>query len=150
MAKQVNRASEDKQLQTYYKWLRLKKWDTNYHHVGNELPANNPAMKQFAAIMRHKGKKRGFADIVILEQHNGYGALFIELKTKKGSASLEQLAFLHNVNNNGYLGVVAFGLEAAIKITEWYMGNSKEPIPVILKDRTRTGHLFKNVKEVYE
>lgn len=153
MAKQVRRKPkgvEDNHLRTYYKWLILKRWDINYHHVGNELPAGDAKMKRFAANLKHKGKKPGFADITILEQKNGYGALFIELKTETGSASLEQLAFLHNVNNNGYLGVVAFGLDAAMKITEWYMNESKEPMPIILKNRKRAGHVFENVKEVYK
>lgn len=128
---------EDKYLRTYYKWLQLKKWDTNYYHVGNELPVYNKRMQRFAANLTHKGKKPGFPDIVIFEQHQDYGALFIELKTEKGSASLAQLAFLSNANNNGYLGCVAFGLDAAMKITEWYMGGDKTPPPLIKKTRTR-------------
>ena len=80
--------------------------------------------------------------MVIFEQKQGYGALFIELKTKKGSASLHQLAFLHNANNNGYLGVVAFGLDAAIEITEWYMKEKDEPLPVKRVTRTRSGVEF--------
>ena len=136
------RGLEDKKLRTYYKWLQLNKWDANYHHVGNELPAYTPEMKRFAANLTHKGKKPGFADIVIFEQKQGYGALFIELKTKKGSASLHQLAFLHNANNNGYLGVVAFGLDAAIEITEWYMKEKDEPLPVNRVTRTRSGVEF--------
>ena len=141
---------EDKYLRTYYQWLQANRWDANYHHYPAELPTYTLEMKRFAAHLKHKGKSSGFSDIVILEQKNGYGALFIELKTETGSASLEQLAFLHNVNNNGYLGVVAFGLDAAMKITEWYMNESKEPMPVILKNRTRSGHVFENVKEVYK
>lgn len=121
---------EDKYLRAYYKWLRAKRWDTNYYHVANELPVYNDSMKRFAANLKHKGKKPGFSDIVILEQHNGYGALFVELKTSTGAPSLHQLSFLHNAENNGYLGVLAYGLKEAVKITEWYMTNSTEPLPV--------------------
>lgn len=138
----TRKRTEDRSLETYYKWLKLKKWDTNYHHFPNELPANNKSMQIFAANLKRKGKKSGFSDIVILEQHQGYGALFIELKTLKGSPTLHQLAFLHNVNNNGYLGCVAYGLDAAIEITEWYMGNKTSPIPLIKRKRKRNNIEF--------
>lgn len=137
---------EDKYLRSYYKWLQSKRWDTNYYHVANELPGKN--LGAFSNNLKLKGKKKGWSDISILESRHEYGHLYIELKTDKGSASFEQLAFLHNRNNNGDLGVVAFGLEAAIKITEWYMTDSTEPLPVIYKDRKRGGHTFENVLEV--
>lgn len=138
----TRKRTEDRSLETYYKWLKLKKWDANYHHFPNELPANNKSMQIFAANLKRKGKKSGFSDIVILEQHQGYGALFIELKTSKGSPTLHQLAFLHNVNNNGYLGCVAYGLDAAMEITEWYMGNKTSPIPLIKRKRKRNNIEF--------
>ncbi len=133
---------EDKYLRTYYKWLQANRWDANYHHYPAELPTYTLEMKRFAAHLKHKGKSSGFSDIVILEQKQGYGALFIELKTEKGNASLEQLAFLHNVNNNGYLGVVAFGLDAAVEITEWYMQELNTPLPVKKVVRKRKGIEF--------
>lgn len=142
------RGQEDKSLREYHKWLQYKGWDANYHHVGNELPASTPQMKRFASNLYYKGKKPGFADITILEQKQGYGALFIELKTKNGSASIHQLGFLSNVNNNGYLGVIAFGLDAAKKITEWYMNELDSPLPVVVKKRKRNGLVFDNSLEV--
>ncbi len=148
MSRTSTRGLEDKYLRTYYKYLQVKKWDTNYHHVGNELPAYSKEMQRFAANLKHKGKKSGFSDIVILEQKQGYGALFIELKTEKGRASLEQLAFLHNVNNNGYLGVIAYGLDAAIKITEWYMQELHTPLPVKMRKQTEKGIKFEYMEAI--
>lgn len=136
------RGLEDKYLRTYYQWLQANRWDANYHHYPAELPTYTLEMKRFAAHLKHKGKSSGFSDIVILEQKQGYGALFIELKTEKGIASLNQLAFLHNANNNGYLGVIAFGLDAAMKITEWYMSESNEPLPAKRMTRERQGIPF--------
>lgn len=142
------RGLEDKYLRNYYKWLKINKWDSNYHHVGNELPAYTMEMKRFAANLKHKGKKSGFPDIVIFEQHNGYGALFIELKTSKGTASLAQLAFLSNANNNGYLACVAFGFDEAKKITKWYMNDSKEPMPIKKIIRKRQGIEFEALEVI--
>ena len=141
--RKTGRQLEDEYLRTYYKWLRVMRWDANYHHYPAEIPTyNEPRMNRFVANLGHKGKKKGFSDIVILEQKQGYGALFIELKTETGRASMEQLAFLSNCNNNGYLGVVAFGLDAAVEITKWYMGESKEPLPVTKRTRTAEGIKF--------
>lgn len=146
--KKSSRGVEDADLRRYYKYLKLKRWDANYYHVANELPATTPQQKRFAATLVHKGKKPGFSDIVILESHQGYGALFIELKTKTGIASMAQLAFLSNANNNGYLGCVAFGYDEAIKITNWYMSDSKEPMPLYRRTRTASKIKFENVLEV--
>lgn len=121
--------TEDRSLETYYKWLQAKRWATNYYHYPAEIPAYNKSMTIFIAGLKRKGKKAGFSDIVILEPHQGYSALFIELKTKTGTPTLEQCAFISNVNNNGFLGCVAYGLDAAIKLTEWYMGESQTPPP---------------------
>ena len=134
---------EDKSLRAYYKWLKLNKWDTNYYHVANELPAYSKEMQRFAANLKHKGKKSGVADIIIFEQHNGYGALFIELKTPTGKASLEQLVFLSNANNNGYLGCVAYSFDEAMKITKWYMKDSTDPMPIKIVNRKVKGIEFK-------
>lgn len=143
-----SRGVEDRDLRNYYKYLKLKRWDANYYHVANELPATTPQQKRFAATLVHKGKKKGFPDIVILEQRRGYGALFIELKTPNGSTSMAQHAFMHNANNNGYLGCIAFGYDQAVKITNWYMGDSDEPMPLLKRSRTAQGMKFENVLEV--
>lgn len=142
----TRRREEDRSLEAYYKWLQLKGWSANYHHVGNELPVYSKEMQIFAANLKRKGKKAGFSDILILEQHQGYGALFIELKTIRGRASFEQLAFLHNVNNNGYLGVVAFGIDSAKRITKWYMQNQQLPPPFIIKKRKSKGIDFDSLE----
>lgn len=140
------RRDEDRDLEAYYKWLQLMKWDTNYYHMANEFPANTTQLKIYASNLKRKGKKSGFSDIVILEQKQGYGALFIELKTKTGRPSLAQYIFLNNVNNNGYLGVVAFGLDDAMKITKWYMQKTHEPLPVKIKERTSSGIKFQSME----
>lgn len=146
--KKSSRGVEDADLRRYYKYLQSKKWDTNYYHVGNEFNANTPQQKRFAASLKQKGKKPGFPDIVIFEQKQGYAGLFIELKTSTGTASREQLIFLHNANNNGYLACVAFGYGEAVKITNWYMDESTEPIPLYSRSRTASKMTFDNVLEV--
>lgn len=138
----TTKGQEDKSLRAYYKWLKAVKWDTNYYHTANELPVYTDAMKRFAANLKHKGKKPGVADIIIFEQHQGYGALFIELKKEKGKPSLEQLVFLSNANNNGYLGCLAYSLEEAIKITKWYMGDLTSPIPIKITKKKVKGIEF--------
>lgn len=139
----TQKRTEDKSLETYYKWLRLKKWDANYNHFPAEIPIyttnNERRMKIFIAGLKRKGKKAGFSDIVILEPHQGYSALFIELKTKTGTPTLEQCAFISNVNNNGFLGCVAYGLDAAMEVTEWYMGDKTSPSPLKKVIRKRKG-----------
>lgn len=141
---------EDKKLRAYYKWLKAKKWDANYFHVANELPVYDEKMVRFAANLKHKGKKPGVSDIVIFEEHQGYNTLWIELKTTDGKPSLQQLAFLHNRNNNGSLAVMAYGLQEAKDMTEWYMKNSKKKPPYKEVVEEMNGIKFKVLEVRYE
>lgn len=146
--KRQSRNEEDRSLLAYHKWLRNKGWDANYHHVGNELPATTPQMKKFTSILKQKGKKPGFPDITIFEQNENYPVLFIELKTAKGRLSTAQLVFLANANKQGYLAVAAYGLEQAQRITEWYMTDSKEPLPIKHRKQTSDGIPFEYMEAI--
>lgn len=99
----------------------------NFIHIANERKTNVAEGKN----LQRKGVSRGFPDNFIFEQCRGYGGLAIELKTETGTATYEQLVWLHNLNNNGYLAVVARSFGAAVDITEWYLCKGHYPKPPI-------------------
>ncbi len=128
---------EDIHLEAYFKWLQDMKWDSNAFHVPNE----NMIGGAYGATRKRKGVKSGVSDVLIDEAHQGKHGLRIELKAHNGTISFDQLVFLHNENNNGYLAVVAFGLQAAVNITVWYMNNGGL-MPVKRKKCKRNGIPF--------
>jgi hypothetical protein len=74
------------------------------------------------AILKREGVKRGTADLTLLVQRNGKGALFVEMKAKDGVVSPDQRAFLKAVIEQGYVGRVCYSAEEAIKLIGEYLG----------------------------
>ncbi len=67
------------------------------------------------------GVLSGVSDICVMIPKNGFGGLFIELKVKPNKPSPAQLKFLETMNSNGYLAVVRYGAEEAIKTIQEYL-----------------------------
>ena len=67
------------------------------------------------------GYVRGFPDLQICEARGGYFGLFIEIKLdKRCYASGYQKDWLNDLNNRGYLGVVAKGYNSVISTIDQY------------------------------
>ena len=72
---------------------------------------------QVGAIMRSLGVRAGVSDIIALHQ----GKLFaLELKAPKGRPTESQLEFLSDVQAAGGYGVVAEGLDEAVRCLEFW------------------------------
>lgn len=78
------------------------------------------SMKQ-AVKMKHTGYKKGFPDLFVYESRKGYHGLAIELKTKKGVASVEQKEWMKRLTANGYYAKVCKGLNEAMSLLKWYL-----------------------------
>lgn len=92
---------------------------------GNDSQTN----KIRGAMLKAEGVKKGVPDIFLPVPLNGYHGLYIEMKVadkKKGRASAEQLAFLHNVGKLGYAYAICYGAEEAKQIICEYYGYSYE------------------------
>ena len=78
-----------------------------------------------AVKMKAAGYKKGTPDIMIFEPRGDYHALFIELKTKKGTASKEQKQWIEYLSHRGYKAAICKGLDAALDtINDYIMGKA--------------------------
>ena len=73
------------------------------------------------------GYKKGFPDLFIYEiakiENEIYAGLAIELKTKKGRPTPQQIYWITELNNRGYKAAICKGLNEAIELIELYIKN---------------------------
>ena len=69
--------------------------------------------------------KKGLPDIVLPKARKGYYGLYLELKTEKGRVSEDQSFFIQDLIDEGYLAIVAFGFDEAIRIIKGYVWNQE-------------------------
>jgi hypothetical protein len=70
---------------------------------------------------KKSGYKKGFPDIFIYEPRAGYHGLAIELKVGYNKATQEQLAWIKNLTDKGYVACVCVGIDEALRIIEGYL-----------------------------
>lgn len=77
--------------------------------------------ERLGRYMKDEGLLAGVADLTILAQRGGFGALFIEMKTKTGRQTDTQRRFEECVTKAGYRYCLCRSLEDFISIVKEYM-----------------------------
>jgi len=83
---------------------------------------------QGRAKAKRDGLRSGVPDLMLPVARHGFNGLFIELKKPKtakspaGKASNEQMKWIDDLTNQGYLAVICVGWEAAKVTIEGYLG----------------------------
>ena len=113
---------EDNEQAALFQWARhFKKlrWLHAIPNGGNRNPRE-------AARLRQQGVKKGVSDIFLPMPTMWHHGLYIELKrAKKQGASRvspEQKEFIQEMNTAGYMAVVCYGADEAIKVISEYAG----------------------------
>jgi len=70
---------------------------------------------------KKSGYKRGFPDLFIYEPRGEYHGLAIELKVGYNKPTVEQLTWLNELTERGYLAMSSNGLDQTIEIIETYL-----------------------------
>lgn len=100
-----------------FDYLKFHGADTVSFHVANERSVS----PQHGAILKRTGVTKGVPDIFVMMPARGFHGLAIELKVKPNKPTPEQLKFLETLNSNGYLAVVRYSADEAIKTIENYL-----------------------------
>ena len=101
--------TEDQEQRQLIQWCRTRPELQFIFHIPNE----NTAGIKWGVRNRQMGVKSGVPDLMLPIPSSGYHGLFIEMKTKQGSTSVEQDRWISALNGFGYLAVVAYGWEDA-------------------------------------
>lgn len=73
------------------------------------------------AKMKAEGALAGVADLILLKSNRFYGALLIEMKTKKGIQSEEQINWESKITQDGFKYVVCRSLDDFIREVTNYL-----------------------------
>lgn len=84
-----------------------------------------------AAKLKAEGVKAGVSDLILAVQSEGYGALFIEMKTSKGKQTEYQKAFERAVTAQGYKYAICRSLTDFQEVVDKYIGKAKKPLKTL-------------------
>ena len=75
-----------------------------------------------AKKLKSEGVRPGVPDLFLPVAKRGFHGLYIELKTKRGKATQQQVDRIAELNEDGYCAVICYGWDAARDQIENYLG----------------------------
>jgi hypothetical protein len=102
---------------TVMDWVRL---NDSIKDLVIHIPNEGRRSERYGRVLKDMGMRAGVSDLLILMQRHGYGAAFIELKSKKGIVSKEQKKFLEDMELQNYFTCVCRSIESCIDTIKWY------------------------------
>lgn len=124
--------TESQEQQTVIKWADMQPLKEFGGKIGRFLfaiPNGGKRLQREAVRLRAEGVRAGVPDLYFAYPSNGYHGLFIEMKRAKKSLSHvsdEQIEWQERLNAAGYLAVVCYGADEAIKTITDYLNGSKK------------------------
>jgi len=119
----VAKSTEYQEQCTFFEYVRLKA--INDHRYKMVSSSQNGASLRGGPAAYYALKKAGFSngvpDISCMVPVGPHHGLFIEMKRKPNVVSKEQQEWLDNLNSLGYLALVAWSADDAIKILDAYL-----------------------------
>jgi len=118
--------TESEEQKALFQWAKLSEGRYPELKLMHHIPNGGHRNKVVAVKLAAEGVKRGVPDICLPVARNEYHGLYIELKrTKGGSVSAEQKAWIATLKEQGYLAVVCRGCREAISAIEDYLGGEE-------------------------
>ena len=107
--------SEAQEQQVVVEWCEWNK--VPVFHIPNGGSRN----KAEAANLKRQGVRAGVPDLCIPLARGQYHGLYIEMKSKHGRLSANQLDWLVRLSENGYMAEVCYGASEAIACISYYL-----------------------------
>ena len=119
--------TEDEEQTAVFSWAEIMRERWPELGLMHHIPNGGKRSKSEAARFRGMGVRAGVSDIYLPCARCGYHGLYVEMKALDGQVSREQGVFLAAVSEQGYLGVVCYGAEQAIKVISGYLEGRVDP-----------------------
>ena len=74
-----------------------------------------------AVKMKASGYIKGYPDLSILEPIGNFHSLFLEVKTKKGRPTKEQLWWREKLNERNFVSEIVYGYDEAVAVIDRYL-----------------------------
>ena len=117
---EVMKMSESQIQKACVRWFRIVHRDIE--PLFFSVPNGGYRCATTARIMKAEGQRAGVADLILLVPRQGYCALCIEMKTRKGYQSEAQKVFQEKAEEQGAKYVVCRSLDEFQKVIRWYLG----------------------------
>ena len=101
-------------------WFRRNYPDIVITSIRNEAKYSR-AQKHYGVLANRAGRHAGVADLLVLTPRLGWAALFIEMKTPKGTQSSDQLRFAAYCVKHGYMYALARNIDEFREIVTEYL-----------------------------
>lgn len=131
--------TEEEEQTVVFSWAAIQESRWPELRLMHHIPNGGKRSKSEAARFRAAGVKAGVSDIFLPCARCGYHGLYIEMKARDGRVSHDQAEFLSGVTEQGYLGVVCYGADQAIKVISGYMEGKIAPSPGISGNNAEKG-----------
>jgi hypothetical protein len=86
------------------------------------IPNEGKRSFSFGKKLKKMGMRAGVYDLFIAIPKNGYHGMWLELKSRKGKLSKEQLQFCEDMGKQDYFPYVVYTIDDAIEIIKEYCG----------------------------
>lgn len=106
-----------------FRWADLAKGKYPELTLMFHIPNGGSRNVAEAANLKKQGVKAGVPDLFLPVARGQYHGLFIEMKASKGRLMENQKTWLRRLNNQGYLALVAWGYDEAVRIIEGYLND---------------------------
>ncbi|QIT54106.1 VRR-NUC domain-containing protein [Aquisalimonas sp. 2447] len=113
--------------------------------VMHAVPNGGHRRKATAGMLKAEGVRRGVPDICLPVPRAGFHGLYIELKTRRGTATRDQRWWIDALRRLGYRAEICRGWEAARAVIEDYLdgtagaGDAGHPHPHPLQGGVKYG-----------
>lgn len=116
--------NESKSQQAVIKW-----WDMACHGYGLPkgllfaIPNGGARDVITGSILKAEGVRAGVPDLFLAKPKRLQSGLFIEMKSKGGKVSPQQIEYIKNLSDSGYEVRTCYSSQEAIKVIGQYLGN---------------------------
>jgi hypothetical protein len=91
------------------------------------IPNEGKRSLRYGKSLKDMGMRAGVFDLFIIMARHGYHGAWIELKSRKGKLSEEQLIFQNDMRQQNYFTVVCYSVDEALETIQWYCYQDKSP-----------------------
>ncbi len=84
------------------------------------IPNEGKRSPRYGKLLKDMGMRKGVFDLLITMGRHDYIGAWIELKSKHGKLTEEQMVFQNDMRAQNYFTAVCYSIEEAIQTIEWY------------------------------
>ena len=124
MAAPITESQHQRALVEWWAWA-CKLYGLEPRHLMH-IPNEGKRSAVLGNIMRKEGLRRGVPDLFLAVPCGAFSGLWLEMKSKTGKPTVDQLEYLRILEKSGYECHVCYGWQEAVQHVEAYLKPRRE------------------------